>query len=46
MEEWLDSPVRSTGSGETCAMLVKQWARFDRSNVGYLTKHQAINRKA
>jgi hypothetical protein len=46
MEEWLDSPVRSTASGENCAMLVKQWARFDPSNVGYLTKHQAINRKA
>jgi len=46
MEEWLDSPVRSTASGETCATLVKQWAKFDPENVGYLTKHQAINRKA
>jgi len=46
IDEWLDSPVRSTSGGETCSMLVKQWAKFDTANVGYLTKHQAINRKA
>ena len=28
------------------SMLVKQWAKFDNENVGYLTKDQAINRKA
>jgi len=45
IEEWLDSP-RSTSGGETCSMLVKQWAEFYPENVGYLTKDQAINRKA
>jgi hypothetical protein len=43
--EWLDSPVRSTSGGESCSMLVKQWAKYDPENVGYLTKHQAINRQ-
>jgi hypothetical protein len=46
MEEWLDSPVRSTSGVEACSILVKQWAKFDPANVGYLTKQQAINRKA
>ena len=46
MEEWLDSPVRSTSGSETCSTLVKLWAKFDPANVGYLTKRQAINRKA
>jgi hypothetical protein len=46
MEEWLDSPVRSTSGGETRSMLVKHWAKFDSANAGYLTKQQAINRKA
>ena len=46
MEEWLNSPVRSTSVGETYSMLVKHWAKFDPANVGYLTKSQVINRKA
>ena len=46
MEEWLNSPVRSAAGDQTCSNLVKHWAKFDTANVGYLTKHQFINRKA
>ncbi|KAF8236672.1 hypothetical protein L208DRAFT_614043 [Tricholoma matsutake] len=46
LDEWRNSPVRSTSSGETDALLAKQWAKFDTLNVGYLTKDEALNLKA
>ena len=45
-DEWRNSAVRSTFSGETDSMLAKQWAKFDTANVGYLTKDEATNRRA
>jgi hypothetical protein len=45
-DEWRNSPVRSTFSGETDVMLAERWAKFDTGKVGYLTKEEAINRKA
>ena len=44
--EWRDSPARSTSKDETDATLAKSWAKYDTTNVGYLTKDQATNRKA
>ena len=44
--EWHDSLVRSTSKDETDATLAKSWAKYDTTNVRYLTKDEATKRKA
>jgi Ca2+-binding EF-hand superfamily protein len=44
--EWRDSMMHSTHHDENNATLFKHWIKYDIENVGYLTKEEAINRKA
>jgi Ca2+-binding EF-hand superfamily protein len=44
--EWRDSSARSTFTTESDSMLYEQWAKYDTGNVGYLTKDEAMNKKA
>ena len=45
--EWRDSPVCSSFKNlKSNEELSEMWAKFDIDNVGYLTKQEAINRKA
>jgi hypothetical protein len=44
--EWRDSAVRSNFSNGNNSTLSTYWARYDTANVGYLTKDEAIKRRA
>jgi len=44
--EWRDSAVRSSFNDEINLALYEHWAKYDTANVGYLTKDEAINRRA
>jgi hypothetical protein len=44
--EWCSSPVRPSFKNENHLVLYGQWAKYDTANVGYLTRDEAVNRRA